>query len=142
MTIDELRFSSISQVQDQYLKPSGASKTDPKSAANLGDSSFAQILNKVREDADNNTVSTEALKFSKHATNRLSDRSIELTKDQMDRLNQGAKQASQKGIKDSLILIDQLAFIVNVPNNTVVTAMDQTETKENVFTNIDGAVIA
>ena len=141
MTIDELRFSSISQVQDQYLKPQVGKTADPKNAA-TAEGSFAQILNKVREDADNNTVSTEALKFSKHATNRLSDRSIELTKDQMDRLYQGAKEASQKGIKDSLILIDQLAFIVNVPNNTVVTAMDQTETKNNVFTNIDGAVIA
>lgn len=141
MTIDELRFSSISQVQDQYLKPQAGKSTDPKNAV-AAEGSFAQILNKVREDADNNTVSTESLRFSKHAANRLNDRSIELTKDQMDRLYQGAKEASQKGIKDSLILIDQLAFIVNVPNNTVVTAMDQTETKNNVFTNIDGAVIA
>ena len=69
-------------------------------------------------------------------------RNIELTRDQMDRLNQGKIEAGEKGIKDSLILIDQLAFIVNVPNNTVVTAMDQTENNNNVFTNIDGAVIA
>ena len=60
----------------------------------------------------------------------------------MARLEHGKIEASEKGIKDSLILIDQLAFIVNVPNNTVVTAMDQTENKSNVFTNIDGAVIA
>ena len=74
--------------------------------------------------------------------NRLSLRNIELTQEQMQRLNQGKIEAGEKGIKDSLILIDQLAFIVNVPNNTVVTAMDQTENKSNVFTNIDGAVIA
>ena len=49
--------------------------------------------------------------------------------------------ASKKGINDSLVLVDNLAFIVNVPNKTVVTAMDQTETDSNVFTNIDGAVI-
>ena len=65
-----------------------------------------------------------------------------LTDEQMARLNMGKIEAGEKGIKDSLILIDQLAFIVNVPNNTVVTAMDQTENKSNVFTNIDGAVIA
>ena len=69
-------------------------------------------------------------------------RNIELTREQMERLNQGKIEAGEKGIKDSLILIDQLAFIVNVPNNTVVTAMDQTENNNNVFTNIDGAVIA
>ena len=51
------------------------------------------------------------------------------------------EQVSAKGINESLVLVDSLAFIVNVPNKTVVTAMDQTETQSNVFTNIDGAVI-
>jgi flagellar operon protein len=69
-------------------------------------------------------------------------RNIELTGEQMERLNHGKIEAGEKGIKDSLILVDQLAFIVNVPSSTVVTAMDQTENKNNVFTNIDGAVIA
>ena len=50
-------------------------------------------------------------------------------------------EALNKGIKESLVMVDSLAFIVNVPNKTVVTAMDQTDSKENVFTNIDGAVI-
>jgi flagellar operon protein len=50
-------------------------------------------------------------------------------------------QAKNKGINESLVLVDSLAFIVNVPNRTVVTAMDQTETQSNIFTNIDGAVI-
>ena len=82
------------------------------------------------------------MKFSKHAANRLNDRNIELTQDQMDRLNQAAAQAGEKGINESLILVDQLAFIVNVPNNTVVTAMDQKDKSNQIFTNIDGAVIA
>ena len=47
----------------------------------------------------------------------------------------------RKGVNESLVLVDNLAFIVNVPNKTVVTAMDQEETNANVFTNIDGAVI-
>ena len=50
--------------------------------------------------------------------------------------------ASEKGIKDSLVLVDSLAFIVNVPNQTVITAMDSTQATENIYTNIDGAVIA
>ena len=53
----------------------------------------------------------------------------------------GAAKAGAKGINESLVIVDSLAFIVNVPNQTVITAMDQTETNENVFTNIDGAVI-
>ena len=59
----------------------------------------------------------------------------------LERLNDGTKKAGEKGIKDSLVLVDQLAFIVNTKSNTVITAMDQTETDENIFTNIDGAVI-
>ena len=142
MTIDDHRFMSIGQVQDQIKTGSvtGAEKKNTQQNLPVGENSFASILNKVRENADNN-ISTGELKFSKHAANRLNDREIVLTKDQMDRLNQGPIEASQKGIKDSLILVDQLAFIVNVPNHTVVTAMDQTETKNNIFTNIDGAVI-
>ena len=82
------------------------------------------------------------LKFSKHASQRLQTRSISLSGEQLSRLNEGAMRAGEKGIKDSLVLVDSYAFIVNVPNRTVVTAMDQGESKENAFTNIDGAVIA
>ena len=71
----------------------------------------------------------------------MNDRNIELTKEQLERLHDGTKKAGEKGIRESLVLVDQLAFIVNVKNNTVITAMDQTETDENIFTNIDGAVI-
>ena len=60
----------------------------------------------------------------------------------MDRLNEGARRAGEKGIKESLVLVDELAFIVNVENKTVVTAMNQGNNDENIFTNIDGAVIA
>ena len=100
--------------------------------------SFEEILHKQQLQS---TQGTETVKFSKHATNRLSDRNIELTDEQLERLNDGTKKAGEKGIKDSLVLVDQLAFIVNTKSNTVITAMDQTETDENIFTNIDGAVI-
>lgn len=69
------------------------------------------------------------------------ERKIELTQGQIERLNNGTRKAEQKGIKDSLVIVDQLAFIVNVPNNTVITAMDSSEADANIFTNIDGAVI-
>ena len=72
---------------------------------------------------------------------RLEERNISLTVEQNARLESGVAKASEKGIKDSLVMIDSLAFIVNVPNKTVVTAMDQTEKQDNIFTNIDGAVI-
>ncbi len=100
--------------------------------------SFEEILQKQQIQG---TSAKEAVKFSKHAANRLNDRKIELTEKQLERLNDGTKKAGQKGIRDSLVLVDQLAFIVNTKSNTVITAMDQTEADENIYTNIDGAVI-
>ena len=86
-------------------------------------------------------ISRGEIKFSKHAAGRLADRNIELTKTQMERLQEGTERAGEKGIKESLVIVDELAFIVNVPSSTVITAMNQQDATENVFTNIDGAVI-
>ena len=141
MIMDDQRFMSIGQVQDQYLNPNTPKAGKDQNSLPAGENSFAQVLNKVKVASDINN-SEDTVKFSKHALNRLSMRNIELTGEQMERLNHGKIEAGEKGIKDSLILVDQLAFIVNVPSSTVVTAMDQTENKNNVFTNIDGAVIA
>ncbi|MDO4463961.1 MAG: TIGR02530 family flagellar biosynthesis protein [Bacillota bacterium] len=131
MEIQNSRFLSIEQVQDQYLNQTRNStpvkSTDGKS--------FQEIL----ESRQLGTGSE--VKFSKHASGRLAERNIRLTENQMDRLTEGAKKAGAKGIKESLVIVDQLAFIVNIPNNTVVTAMNQQDAAENVFTNIDGAVI-
>lgn len=127
------QFLSIGQVRERYLN--GSDKSSKVNNIPIGNNSFGAILDRLQNQ-------TEEVKFSKHAANRLSDRNIELTAEQKERLSNGMKQASEKGINDSLIMVDQLAFIVNVPNNTVVTALDSTEKSSNVFTNIDGAVIA
>lgn len=86
------------------------------------------------------TQKSDEVKFSKHANQRLESRNITLSDTQMNRLNQGVNQARGKSINESLVMMDNLAFIVNIKNNTVVTALEQGE-DGNVFTNIDGAVI-
>ena len=127
------QFLSIEQITDQYLnKPQQVKKTS------IPEVSFEEVL---RQKQSQSVVDNSSLKFSKHAVNRLSDRKIYLTDAQNVRLENGVKQASEKGITESLVLVDSLAFIVNVPNKTVVTALDQTEANSNIFTNIDGAVI-
>lgn len=83
----------------------------------------------------------DEVKFSKHADARLKQRDIQLTDEQMSRLNEGTQKAGSKGIKESLVILDNLAFIVNTENRTVVTAMDAAASDENIYTNIDGAVI-
>ena len=85
--------------------------------------------------------STDELKFSNHAITRLQKRNIEISKTQLDRINQAFEKVAQKGAKESLILLDELAFVVSVPNKTVMTAMDQQSMKDQVITNIDSAVI-
>jgi flagellar operon protein len=79
------------------------------------------------------------IQFSKHASLRLSSRNINLSGEQMERLEGGMKKAREKGIKDSLVMVDDVALVVNVKSKMVITAISA-ET-DNVFTNIDGAVI-
>lgn len=131
MKLQGSNFLSINELQDQYLQK-GSKPVFNRTKEGL---SFRDIWQEKTEAA------TEALRFSKHAANRLADRSITLSDSQLDRLTEGARKAGEKGIRKSLVMVDQLAFIINVPNKTVITAMDQTETNENIFTNIDGAVI-
>ena len=144
MKIQNGTYLSALQMKDQYLNAThvgnvsgrGNERISPAALTKEG-LSFKDILNQKAQDQ----TAAQPLKFSKHAANRLTDRNIELTGDQMDRLTEGAEKAGAKGIKESLVIVDKLAFIVNIPSKTVITAMDQTETKENVFTNIDGTVI-
>jgi flagellar operon protein len=82
------------------------------------------------------------LKFSAHAQSRMKSRNITLTPEAAAKLEQAVDGAKKKGAKDSLILLSDMAFIVNVPNRTVVTAMDGESVRENVFTNIDSTVVA
>lgn len=132
MDIQKNNFLSIAQMQDQYLNRT--EKTQEKSNVDVP---FSEILKAKTLEATQN----KELKFSKHAANRLVDRNISLSADQLDRLNAATLQAGEKGIKESLVLVDSLAFVVNIPNNTVITALDKSETNLNIFTNIDGAVI-
>lgn len=80
--------------------------------------------------------------FSKHAAQRVAQRGIELSVSSMARLSQGVQMAAQKGIAgDTLILIDQTAFLVNIQNNKIITTFQSGELNGNVFTDIDGTVI-
>lgn len=83
----------------------------------------------------------EQLKFSSHAAKRLEARNINLSETDMVKLTEAVEKAEMKGAKDSLVMMDKTAFIVNVPNRTVVTAMPIGKGEDNVFTNIDSVVI-
>lgn len=100
---------------------------------NISGPSFNEILNKVK--------SNEQVKFSKHALDRLNSRNIELTEDELSRINTGVDKAKSKGVRDALIMMDDKIFVASVQNKTIITAAMEEQLKDNVFTNIDGAVI-
>jgi flagellar operon protein len=109
--------------------------------------SFTEILSRQKSidelvaDRTEQTVVSGGIRFTKHADARLMQRNIRLTDEQMTRLEEGTRKASDKGIKESLVLVDDLAFIVNTDKKMVITAIDQNSSEDNIYTNIDGAVI-
>ena len=93
---------------------------------------FRQELEKAQEPRD--------VEFSKHAISRAEERGIDITPDLIDQLRGSMIRAQAKGATNILAMDAEKAFIINVPNAKVITAITQNELKENVFTNIDGAV--
>lgn len=86
-------------------------------------------------------LSRTGVQFSKHAAERLSQRGVELTPSLTQELNTAVEKARDKGAKDVVVIGAQGAFIVSVTNNTVITTMNAQEMKNNIFTNIDSAVL-
>jgi flagellar operon protein len=97
--------------------------------------SFANVLSQ-------STTAAAAPKFSRHALERVSRRGIDLDQSTLQRLAGGMSRAATKGSRDAVVFVDNTAFVVSVPNNTVVTAVGSEHMHEHVFTNIDSAVIA
>lgn len=81
------------------------------------------------------------IRFSAHAVNRLEQRQLKFSDEQMKKITQAVNKAADKGAKEALILSQDMALIVNIKNRTIITAMDKAGMQENVFTNIDSAIV-
>lgn len=108
-------------------KPESAASTSSKAQGEQ----FSDVLNRIIGGK---------LQFSGHATQRLEDRNIALDTQTLDRLGEAIDRAAGKGSNESLIMDGDTAYVVNVPKRLVITAMDQLEMREKVFTKIDSAV--
>jgi flagellar operon protein len=95
---------------------------------------FADVLSQ--------TTQAAPVKFSAHALQRVERRGIDVSPATLGRLNDGLDRAAGKGARASVVFVDSTAFVVSVPNRTVITAVDRDHMKQQVFTNIDSAVIA
>ena len=112
----------------------GQTQTPRKSEKNKVDGpSFASAL-----DA---SLSAPGIKFSQHAQDRLKARNITFSTNDLENLAGAVNSVASKGSKESLVVMGDAALVVSVKNRTVVTAMDKSQMKGNVFTNIDSAII-
>jgi flagellar operon protein len=126
MSINNRPIQSINQYLKTVPAPTGE-------RVKTSSDEFSNILNqKLSESRD--------VKISKHAAMRLEARNISLDTLRLEKLRTAVDKAQAKGVKDSLVVMEDVALLVNIPNRTVITAVNQSELKENVFTNIDGAV--
>ena len=131
--MDDIRFKYYSPVvvgTPAVGRPSFQKNDEKKQDG----SSFQDILQKKIDEP-------QAVIFSKHATQRVADRNIQLSDDSLARLSRGVQMANEKHMNDALILVDNTAFVVNVPSNTVITTKDNEDMQASVFTNINGTVI-
>lgn len=98
------------------------------------DTSFQRLL-------QHELIRTEDVQFSHHAKVRMQERGMVMSADMMSKMQQAVKQAENKGSRQSLIIVDNQAFIVNVKSRTVITALDQASQQNHVFTQIDSAIL-
>ena len=106
-----------------------------RSGSARGKGAFAEALERAAAGGET------SVRFSTHAQRRMAVRSIHFGQRQLERLEEAVNKAASKGGRDSLILMDQLALIVNIKNRTVITAIHRSSCRENVFTNIDTVVV-
>ncbi len=99
-----------------------------------GATAFAAVLS--------DALAEQSVHFSGHALERMRQRGIQLNDAQRLQLEEAMHRLSEKGVKQALVLLQDAALIVSVPNKTVITLMNKEELADTVFTNIDGAVLA
>lgn len=126
MNIVNKSFVSIDEIRSKLNGTAG--QVAEKTGSDSGKSFDRVLLDKA-----------DQIKFSRHAAKRLETRNISISEEQKARLEDAAEQAMEKGMTESLVMVDDLAFILNVRNKTIVTAVN--DTANAVFTNIDGAII-
>lgn len=119
-------------LQSQPLLPLGnQNKVSNTSAAASKGSSFADALDQAEK----------KITFSQHALQRMQNRQLDLSEQDLAKLDDTVEKMAQKGARESLIYMNDMALVVSVTNKTVITAMDGSSAKENIFTNIDSAAI-
>lgn len=114
----------IQQLHQHFPIPS------PKQQVKQTNVKFKDVLHQVQD-----------VKISKHAQQRLKERNIQIDDKQWKIIGEKMSEAKEKGVKDSLVVMDQAALLVSTENHTIVTAMDRSDATSRVFTNINGTIL-
>lgn len=131
--MDELRFNRYAPIVTGTPQISGGRQpAAAQQQEQAGRPSFQEVLQKRLQ---------SEVTFSKHAQSRVEQRGLQLTAGSLERLEEGVRIAQEKGLDDTLILVDSAAFLVSARNSRVITALGGDDLKGNIFTNIDGTVI-
>ena len=125
-------MAEINGISVPFIPIVGNTEAVPKRVGRESASSFDAIFKQE----------LEKVKFSNHALKRLESRNIQLSDNDLSKIQNAVEKAEAKGSKDSLVMMDKTAFIVNIPNKTVVTEIEVAGSNESVFTNIDSVVFA
>ena len=133
--MDDIRFKHFSPIVTG-TPGAGQGLYPPSTSTQKNESSvaFADVLRSTIE-------KNSEVNFSNHAIKRAVDHNMDITDDELNRLNEGVRLASEKNLDDTLILVGEKAFVVSVKNNIVITTVNNNSIQGNVFTNINGAVI-
>ena len=140
-TIDKLGAFPVERLDrtDKLQRENSVQKPDQLKQAGFSELLTGKIAQPGKQVAEN--ASTNELKFSAHARSRLNSRGIELSAEDIVKMQEAISKAGKKGSKESLVVTDKAAFVVSVKNNTVITAVDKESLKENIFTNIDSTIL-
>jgi flagellar operon protein len=124
--------------------PAPVAPAAPARGAGRTGADFDGVLaQRLREAAGpSRTAPAEPVRWSAHARDRLAQRHIQVTPEVQASLEGAVSSLASKGSKESLVLVDRLAFVVSVPNRTVITAVERGQLREQVFTNIDSAYVS
>lgn len=134
MSTNNFNINRVITTGRPVVSTNSKKRATPNNNLSVENKSFNEILRQTIN--ENNEIT-----FSKHALQRIEKRNINISTSDMEKLKNAVNMANKKGVKDSLVLLNNTAFIVNVPSKTVVTAVNEDSIKDNVFTNINGAVI-
>ena len=129
MRLDNLLVQYSTKISAEKVRSSPSDKS-----TSVPGESFANLL-------ESKLQGKSTLSFSKHAQLRMTQRDMVVSDLHMEKLDDAVKKAEKQGLKNTLVLMDKMAFIVNVPKNVVITAMKDQDIEGNVFKEIDGAVV-